>query len=64
MDHLAQRLAEQDVLRPEVFVEQAADLLFLLTSFAAFDQLHTGRGLSADNVVDMLVTTAERSLCR
>jgi AcrR family transcriptional regulator len=64
MAYLAQRLAEQDVLRPGVTVDQAADLLWLLTSFDSFDLLYTGRGLSADEVAQVLVTTAERGLCR
>jgi len=64
MVHLAQRLAEQDLLRAEVSVEQAADLLWLLTSFDAFDQLYTGRGLPADEVAGLLIAAAERSLCK
>jgi hypothetical protein len=54
-------VAEQGELRADVTVEQAADLLWLLTSF---DQLFTGRGMSADQVAETLVSTAERSLCR
>lgn len=64
MAHLAQRLAEQDLLRAEVSVDQAADLLWLLTSFDSFDQLYTGRKLSAEDAAELLVTAAERSLCR
>jgi hypothetical protein len=64
MAHLAKRLAEQDVLRPDVTTDAAADLLWLLTSFDSFDQLHTGRNLTADEVSHTLITTAERSLCR
>jgi AcrR family transcriptional regulator len=64
MAYLAQRLAEQDILRPEVTVERAADLLWLLTSFDAFDLLYTGRGLSVDEVCAALIDTAERGLCR
>jgi AcrR family transcriptional regulator len=64
MAYLAQRLAEQDALRPDVTVDQAADLLWLLTSFDAFDLLYTGRGLSVNEVARTLITTAERSLCR
>jgi AcrR family transcriptional regulator len=64
MAYLAQRLAEQDVLNPDVTVEEAADLLWLLTSFEAFDLLYTGRGLSVDEVAEALIATAERSLCR
>jgi AcrR family transcriptional regulator len=64
MTRLARRLAEQDVLRPDVTVEQAADVLWLLASFDSFDLLYTGRGLSVDEVAEVLITTAERTLCR
>ncbi len=64
MQYLAQRLAEQQVLRPDVTVDEAADLIWLLASFAGFDALYTGRGLPADQVADILITTAERTLCR
>ena len=64
MVHLAQRLAEQGALRPDVTAAQAADLLWLLTSFDSFDQLYAGRNLPVDDVSRALVTTAERSLCR
>jgi AcrR family transcriptional regulator len=64
MTYLAQRLADQDLLRPDVTPEQAAHLLWLLTSFDSFDLLYTGRGLSVGEVADVLTTTAERSLCQ
>ena len=64
MVHLARRLAEQDVLRPDVTVDEAADLLWLLASFDSFDQLYTGRSLPVDEVARILIATAERSLCR
>jgi len=64
MAYLARRLAEQDVLRPDVTADEAADLLWVLTSFDGFDLLYTGRGLSADEVSQILVNAAERSLCR
>ena len=64
MAHLAQRLAEQEVLRPEVTVDEAADLLWLLASFDSFDQLYTGRNLPVDDVSRTLIAAAERSLCR
>jgi AcrR family transcriptional regulator len=64
MARLAQRLAEQGILRPDVTVDEAADLLWLLTSFDAFDLLYTGRDMSVDDVADALIATAERSLCR
>ena len=64
MAHLARRLAENELLRADVTVEEAAHVLWLLTSFDSFDLLYTGRGLTDDEVADVLVTTAERSLCR
>jgi len=64
MTHLAERLAEQDALRPDLSVEDAAHILWLLTGFDAFDQLFTGRGLAVDEVARLLVDVAERSVCR
>ena len=52
------------MLRDDVTEAQAADLLWMLTSFEAFDQLHTDRGMSVDRAADVLATTAERTLCR
>ena len=43
---------------------EAADILYLLTTFDAFDALYTGRGLPADEVGRLLVATAERAVCR
>ena len=62
MAHLAGRLAEQGLLRPEVTVDEAVDVLWTLTSFDAFDLLYTGRGLPPDTVADRLIGTAERAL--
>lgn len=64
MDHLAGRLAEQAALRRDVTTDQAANLLWLLSSFDSFDQLFTGRGLPVEAVTSTLVSTAERSLLR
>jgi AcrR family transcriptional regulator len=58
----ARRLAEQGALRPEVTQARAADLLWLLTSFDAFDVLFTGRSLPAGQVADTLIATAEAAL--
>ena len=60
----ARRLAEQGILRADVTVDVATDLLCLLTSFDSFDLLHTGRDLPAAQAADLLITTAERSLCQ
>jgi AcrR family transcriptional regulator len=64
MAYVAQRLAEQHLLRPGIAVEQAADVLWLLTSFDSFDLLYTGRRLSTERVAATLVDTAEYTLCR
>jgi hypothetical protein len=44
--------------------EQALDLLWLLGSFDAFYHLHVGRGLSVKKSADVMIETAERTLCR
>jgi AcrR family transcriptional regulator len=64
MEHVARRLAEDGALRDDVDVEQATDVLWMLCSFDSFDLLHTGRGLSVEDAIDLLVVTAERTLCR
>lgn len=64
MQYLAHRLDEQGLLRPDVTAEEAADVLWVLASFASFDALYTGRGLPAAEVAAVLATTAERTLCR
>jgi len=64
MRHLSERLAEQDLLRPEVSAEEAAEVLWVLASFASFDALYTDRQLPIDDVARLLTATAERTLCR
>jgi AcrR family transcriptional regulator len=59
---LARRLAEEGHLHPEVTVEEAADILWVITSFETFDQLYTGRGLSEEDTAARLVAMAERTL--
>jgi AcrR family transcriptional regulator len=63
MIRLARRLARQKALRPDVDTKFAAHLLWVLASFDTFDALYTDRGLSVNDVGDILVATAERSLC-
>jgi AcrR family transcriptional regulator len=62
MAGLAMRLKKKGYLRDGVSARRAADLLFLLTSFDAFDLLYSGRGLGADAVAELQIETAERSL--
>lgn len=59
---LARRLAEEGHLHPDVTVEEAADILWVITSFETFDQLYTGRSLSEEDTAARLVMMAERSL--
>ncbi|SFW78485.1 TetR/AcrR family transcriptional regulator [Amycolatopsis australiensis] len=59
----AQRLAEQNQLRPDVTVDEAADLLWTLCGFETFDQLYTGRALPVEAVADLLVAMVERVVC-
>lgn len=61
---LARGLAAQGYLRADVSVEEATDILNVLTSFQAFDELFAGSGLGAEIVADRLIAMAERSICR
>jgi AcrR family transcriptional regulator len=64
MASLAGRLAAQGALRDDVTPEEAADVLWVITSFDTFDQLYDGRGLAADVVAERLVTMVRRTLLR
>ena len=64
MAHLARRLNESGELRDDVSADHAERVLWVLASFESFDSLYTGLGLPIDDVVEVLVTTAERALCR
>lgn len=61
---LVRRLGEQGYLRPELDHERAVDILWLLSGWRTFDQLHNGRGLDQAAVADRLVTMARLTLCR
>jgi AcrR family transcriptional regulator len=62
MLRLARRLASGDHLSEGMTARQAADRLWIFTSFDAFDLLYSGRGLSADETARVLVEMAQRSL--
>jgi AcrR family transcriptional regulator len=64
MRYLAQRLVEDSVLRDDVTLEQAADVLWVLCSFETFDALFTERDKSLDETIQLIAWTAEQSLCR
>jgi AcrR family transcriptional regulator len=59
---LARRLSRQGHLRDGLGAKRAADRLWVLTSFDAFDLLYSGRGLSANEVARALVDVAERTV--
>jgi AcrR family transcriptional regulator len=62
MRRLARRLALAGLLREGLTATQAADRLWVLTSFDAFDLLDSGRGRSANAVAGILVDMAERAV--
>jgi AcrR family transcriptional regulator len=61
---LARRLQRQRHLRPGMSVDEAADILTVITGFHAFDELYSGAGLEVEMVAARLTAMAERSLCR
>jgi AcrR family transcriptional regulator len=63
MARVAGRLHEQGVLRPDTTPEEAAHILWVLTSFDAFDLLYSDRGLPEEEVARLLAATAERAVC-
>ena len=62
MARIAAQLYEQGHLRAGVSVEEANDVLWVITSFESFDLLYSGRGLPLDAVVERLTETVERAL--
>ena len=64
MARISQGLHEQGHLRPGVSVEEANDVLWVITSFESFDLLYTGRGLPLDVVIERLTDAAEHALMR
>jgi AcrR family transcriptional regulator len=59
----SRRLARQKQLRPGVSARTAAHVLWLVTSFEAFDLLYSGRGLSARQTGRILADTFENAAC-
>ncbi len=64
MAYLAGALRAQGYLRDDVSVEEATDILTVITSFQSFDELFTGSGLPAETVADRLLAMSTRSICR
>jgi AcrR family transcriptional regulator len=64
MQKLAQRMRDQGVLREELSVSDAADILWIITSFETFDQLYRGRSLTPKQVGERLMSITRRTLYR
>jgi AcrR family transcriptional regulator len=62
--HLVERLDTAGRLSPDLCAGRALDILWMLSSFEAFDQLFAGRGLRVDDVAGMLADVAVRALVR
>ncbi len=60
---MARRLQQQGALRPGVSVNEAADILTVITSFHAFDELYDEGRHNVDTVAARLIAMAERSVC-
>jgi AcrR family transcriptional regulator len=59
----SRRLARQKQLKPGVSAKRASHVLWLLTSFEAFDLLYTARGLSARETGRILADTFDDAVC-
>jgi AcrR family transcriptional regulator len=64
MRKIAQRMHDQGVLRDDVTVDEAADVLWLITSFETFGQLYRDRGLTPKQVGERLMAITRRTLYR
>jgi AcrR family transcriptional regulator len=64
MRNLAGRLEAQGVLRDGLSRKEAAEILWVLTSFTTFDQLFRERGLGTAATAERLRTIARRTLLR
>ena len=64
MRKLAQRMHDQGVLRDDVKVDEAADVLWIITSFETFEQLYRGRSLTPAQVGERLMAITRRTLYR
>jgi hypothetical protein len=55
---------DQGVLRDDVTVHEAADVLWLITSFETFGQLYMSRSLTPKQVGERLMAITRRTLYR
>ena len=64
MADLARRLKAGGALRTGVTENEAADVLWVVTSLDTFSQLFQGRGLSAETTAERLIAIATRTICK
>jgi len=64
MQLLARRLAGAGLLREDVSPDEAADVLWLASSFDGFDLLARGRDRSCTEIASVLTNTTERAILR
>ena len=64
MRRVAERMHEQSVLRDDVTVDEAADVLWVITSFETYAQLRRGRDLTPAQVGERLLAMTRRTLYR
>ena len=64
MRRIAQRMHDQSALRDDVTIDEAADMLWIITSFETFDQLYRGRSLTPAQVGERLMAITRRTLYR
>jgi AcrR family transcriptional regulator len=64
MADLARRLKAKGYLRAGITEAEAADILWVVTSFDTFSQLYVGRRLSVEDVATRLIAMATRAICR
>jgi AcrR family transcriptional regulator len=62
LTHLVERLDAAGRLSPSSPPARALDILWMLSSFEAFDQLFAGRGLPVDDVAEILAGVAVHAL--
>jgi hypothetical protein len=55
---------DQGILRDDVTVDEAADVLWLITSFETFGQLYMSRSLTPKQVGERLMAITRRTLYR
>ena len=62
MRKIAQRMHDQGALREDVTVDEAADVLWLITSFETFGQFYRDRSLTPKQVGERLMAITRRTL--